>query len=55
MKVHIAGYDYFSTRKEAEKTVKSSDDNVAYEHGLGWYTHSKKEYKQNALKRLFGF
>ena len=55
MRTRIAGYDYYPTKNEAEKTVKTNDDNVAFEIGLGWYVHSKKEYKQNSRKRLFGF
>ena len=55
MKTKIAGYDYYTTKQEAEKTVKSTDDNVAFEVGLGWYVHSKKEYNQNIRKKLFGF
>ena len=55
MKLEVGGYTYYSTKKEATKEVKSSDDVVAYEGGLGWYTHSKKEYKNNARKRIFGF
>lgn len=55
MKVQIAGYEYFTTKKEAEKQVKSSDDVVAYEGGLGWYIHSKKEYATNYRKKTFGF
>ena len=55
MKTRIAGYDYYTTQKEAEKTVKTNDDIVAFEVGLGWYTYSKKEYKRNSRKRLFGF
>lgn len=55
VKQRIGGYDYYSTREEAEKTVKTSDDNVAYEGGLGWYVHSIKEYKNNPRKRIFGF
>lgn len=55
MKVRIAGYDYFTTKKEAEETVKSDDDIVAREGGLGWYVYSRKEYASNARKRIFGF
>ena len=52
---NIGGYTYYSTKKEAVKHVKSDDDNVAFEGGLGWYLHSKKEYKNNPRKRIFGF
>ncbi len=55
MKWTIAGYNYYSTKKEAMKEVKTDDDNLAYEGGLGWYVHSKKEYAQNFRKRMFGF
>ena len=55
MKQQIGGYDYFTTRKEAVATVKSNDDVVAHEGGLGWYTHSRKEYANNPRKRIFGF
>jgi len=55
MSQDIGGYTYYSTKREAQSQVKSSDDNVAWEGGLGWYIHSKKEYKNNARKRIFGF
>ncbi len=51
----IGGYTYYTTKKEAANKVKNSDDNVAYESGLGWYLHSKKEYVNNPRKRIFGF
>ena len=51
----IGGYTYYSKKSQAEKQVKSKDDVVAYEGGLGWYLHSKKEYETNARKRIFGF
>jgi len=51
----IGGYIYYTTKKEAEEQVKSSDDVVAFEDGLGWYLHSRKEYANNPRKRLFGF
>jgi len=54
-KTKIGGYDYFSTKAEATKTVKSDDDIVAYEGGLGWYIYSRKEYAKNPRKRIFGF
>lgn len=55
MKQHIGGYDYYSTKKEATASVKSKDDVVAYEGGLGWYIYSYKEYATNIRKRIFGF
>ena len=55
MKQRIGGYTYYSTKKEAENAVKSNDDIVAYEGGLGWYTYSKKEYENNPRKKIFGF
>lgn len=55
MKTLIGGYTYFDTEKEANKHVNSDDDVVAFEGGLGWYIHSKKEYANNPRKRLFGF
>jgi len=51
----IGGYTYFTTKFEAAKTIKTEDDVLAYESGLGWYIHSKKEYANNPRKRLFGF
>jgi len=51
----IGGYTYYTTEKEARASVRTSDDNVAYEGGLGWYVHSKKEYKNNIRKKIFGF
>ena len=53
--MNIGGYTYYSSRKEATGHVKSSDDVVAHEGGLGWYLHSRKEYANNPRKRLFGF
>ena len=55
MKQEIGGYTYYSTKEEAKQNIKSKDDVLAYEGGLGWYLHSKKEYKQNPRKKLFGF
>ncbi len=55
MKQEIGGYTYYSSKKEAEKHVKSDDDVVAFEGGLGYYLHSKKEYANNPRKRIFGF
>lgn len=55
MKQEIGGYTYYSTEKEAKKDIKSSDDVVAYEGGLGWYLHSQKEYANNPRKKMFGF
>ena len=55
MKMEVGGYTYYSTKREAEKQVKSNDDVVVHEGGLGWYTHSKKEYERNPRKRIFGF
>ena len=55
MKSVIGGYTYYSTKTEAAKDIKSADDNLAYEAGLGYYLHSKKEYANNPRKRLFGF
>jgi len=51
----IGGYRYFDLEEEAIKAVKSNDDIVDYEGGLGWYIYSKKEYTANPRKRLFGF
>lgn len=51
----IGGYSYYSSKKDAETTVKSSDDVVAHEGGLGWYVHSRKEYTNSPRKKLFGF
>lgn len=51
----IGGYTYYDTEAEARKQVKSKDDNIAFEGGLGWYLHSKKEYATNSRKRIFGF
>jgi len=53
MKQRIAGYDYYSTKREVP--VTSDDDVVVLEAGLGWYKHSRKEYANNPRKRLFGF
>ena len=55
MSQNIGGYTYYPSKKLAKEHVKSSDDNVAYEGGLGWYLHSKKEYANNPRKRIFGF
>ena len=55
MKQEIGGYTYYDTKKEASEHVKSDDDVVAFEGGLGWYLHSKKEYANNPRKRIFGF
>lgn len=55
MKISIGGYNYYSKRSEAEKQVKSSDDIVAFELGLGWYIYSKEEYEKNPRKKIFGF
>jgi len=55
MKQHIGGYVYHGTKSEAANTVKTSDDVLAYESGLGWYIYSKKEYQNNPRKKLFGF
>ena len=55
MKISIGGYTYFSSKEEASRTVRSFDDVVAYEGGLGWYVYSRKEYANNARKRIFGF
>jgi len=55
MSQNIGGYTYYSNKTEANKHVKSNDDNVAYEHGLGWYLYSKREYTNNPRKRIFGF
>lgn len=46
---------YYPNEFQARAKVRSTDDVVAYEGGLGWYIHSKKEYANNPLKRLFGF
>ena len=52
----LAGYTYYSTKAEAQKHVKDiKDDVVAFEGGLGWYLHSKKEYARDPIKRIFGF
>jgi len=55
MKNEIGGYVYYSTEKEAKKNIKSKDDVVAYEGGLGWYIYSANEYANNPRKRIFGF
>ena len=55
MKQSIGGYDYYSTKGEAAETIKSNDDVLAFEGGLGWYIHSRKEYANNPRKRIFGF
>ncbi len=55
MKTEIGGYTYYDTKEKVEKLVKSDDDVVAYEAGLGWYIHSKSEYARNPRKRIFGF
>jgi len=55
MKTEIGGYTYYSTKKEAQKQVKSDDDIIAHEGGLGWYIYSKKEYARDPRKRIFGF
>ena len=55
MKISIGGYDYFSSKQEAEATVKSDDDVVNHEGGLGWYIYSRKEYRNIPRKRIFGF
>lgn len=52
---NVGGYTYYDTKKEAQQQVKSSDDIVAFEGGLGWYIYSKKEYATNPRKRIFGF
>ena len=51
----IGGYTYFPTKHEAQQQVKSDDDVVAHEGGLGWYIYSRKEYATNPRKRIFGF
>lgn len=53
--MNIGGYVYHDSKKEAQATVKSDDDIVAFEGGLGWYIYSKKEYATNPRKRIFGF
>ncbi len=55
MKTEIGGYTYYDDKIEATKQVKSTDDVLAFEGGLGWYIHSKKEYAENPRKRMFGF
>ena len=55
MKQEIGGYTYYDTKSETQQHVKSDDDVVAFEGGLGWYLHSKKEYANNPRKRIFGF
>lgn len=55
MKTEIGGYTYFDKKLEAQKQIKSNDDVVAFEGGLGWYIYSRKEYATNPRKRLFGF
>jgi len=51
----IGGYTYYPSKKEAQSHVKSDDDVVAHEGGLGWYLYSRKEYANNPRKRIFGF
>jgi len=53
--INIGGYTYFDSEKTAKKYVRTSDDIVAFEGGLGWYIYSKKEYDNNPRKKLFGF
>jgi hypothetical protein len=53
--MEIGGYTYYDTEAEVRKKVKSSDDVVAFEGGLGWYIYSRKEYANNPRKKLFGF
>lgn len=53
--ITIGGYRYFESEDEAVKAKRSDDDIVDYEAGLGWYIYSKREYKNNPRKRLFGF
>ena len=55
MKTEIGGYTYFSKEQSAIAKVRSSDDVVAFEGGLGWYIYSKKEYANNPRKKIFGF
>ncbi len=55
MKQEIGGYTYYDTKSEVKEHVKSDDDVVAFEGGLGWYLHSRKEYANNHRKRIFGF
>lgn len=52
---NIGGYTYYDSEAEAKRFVKSRDDVVAFEGGLGWYIHSKREYVRNPRKRIFGF
>ena len=52
---NVGGYTYYATKKEAQRKIKSKDDVVAYEGGLGWYLHSRREYATNPRKRIFGF
>ena len=51
----IGGYTYYPRKKQAMNKVRSSDDVVAFEGGLGWYIHSRNEYARNPRKKLFGF
>ena len=43
--INIAGYTYYPTQKEAEEKVKSKDDIVTFEAGLGYYIYSNRGYK----------
>lgn len=54
-KRQILSYTYYDNKPEAARQVKTSDDILAYEVGLGWYVYSKKEYANNPRKRIFGF
>ena len=54
MKYTIGDYDYYSTKSEAAKTVKSRFDVIAHEGGLGWYIYDKIEYDANWGRKMFG-
>jgi len=54
MKQTIGDYDYYNTRAEAAKTVRSRFDIVAYEAGLGFYIYDKREYAANWGRKYFG-
>ena len=53
--MNIGGYTYYSTKSETQRHIKTDDDVVAHEGGLGWYIYSRKEYTTNPRKKIFGF
>lgn len=55
MRMRIAGYDYYDSRREASKAINKRTQRVAHEGGLGWYVYDAVEYARNPRKRIFGF